>query len=115
MPHPGRSDSCRLALLVGVLSAICCCPAGADQPPKDSPLPPPRVVPQQPEQVIILTPPSFVRPSRLAVWQNYGVDRYGRFRPLVIASPHGPYYLATGKPYPYALLHSLNWLPYVSH
>ncbi len=85
-------------------------PAAGDSP-QDNPLPPPRTLPPG----SIVEPPSFLRPNRYDVWQYHAVDRYGRFRPLVIASPHGPYYLLTGKPYPYALLHSLNWMPYIAH
>ncbi len=61
-----------------------------------------------------VTPPSFPRPNRYEVWQYYGVDRYGRFRRLVIAAPQGAYYLLDGQPYLYAFLHSLNWMPYIS-
>lgn len=62
----------------------------------------------------VILPPPFYRPSRYEVWQNYAVDRRGHFRPLVIAAPSGPYYYYSGKPYPYALLTSLVWLPFVA-
>ncbi len=77
----------------------------------DDPLPAPRAMPT-PMEVIL--PPVFYRPSRYEVWQNYAVDRRGHFRPLVIAAPSGPYYYHSGKPYPYAFLTSLVWLPFVA-
>lgn len=105
----------RLAGWLTLVWVVMALPTRAEDPPKEDPLPPPRVVPQPAGPVHVLTPPAFVRPDRYAVWQYYGVDRRGRFRPLVIGSPHGPYYLSTGKSYPYALLHSMNWLPYIAH
>lgn len=89
---------------------LCLTLAAADQEvPKEDPLPPPRAI----AAPAPLFPPAFVRPNRYDVWQNYAVDRYGRFRPLVIGYPYGPYYYADGKPYPWALMRSLHWLPYV--
>jgi hypothetical protein len=46
-------------------------------------------------------PPSFVRPDPYAAWQNYAVDRRGYWRPMVVPSPDGPRYFATGDPYPW--------------
>jgi hypothetical protein len=112
-----RSASGRLMsfVLLTALSLTSSLPAAANDPPKEQPLPPPRVVPKPEPPVHVMPPPAFLRPNRYDVWQYHGVDRYGRFRPLVIGSPHGPYYLLTGKPYPYAFVHSLNWLPYIAH
>lgn len=105
----------RAGCWIALLGVVLVRPLPAADPPQETPLPAPRVVPHSGEPVPIMLPPAFVRPDRYAVWQYYGVDRRGRFRPLVIGSPHGPYYLSTGKPYPFALLHSMNWLPYVVH
>jgi hypothetical protein len=54
-----------------------------------------------------------MRRSRYEVWQYWGVDRQGFFKPLVVASPYGAYYLYNGKPYPWAYTHPLDWMPYV--
>lgn len=45
------------------------------------------------------------RVDRYAVWQNYEVDRFGRFRPLVIYGANGAYYRSNGAPYPWAPTH----------
>jgi hypothetical protein len=46
-------------------------------------------------------PVGFVQPDPYAVWQNYGVDRFGRFRPLVAPSYDGLRYVSNGEPYPW--------------
>ncbi len=51
------------------------------------------------------------RTSRYEIWQFYAVDRQGRFRPRVIYSPDGPYYLYNGKPYLYAPVRQLDFTP----
>jgi hypothetical protein len=79
-----------------------------------SPLPSPQVwpVPDHPFPV----PPypySYPRVSRYEVWQNYGVDHFGRFRPLVIYSPYGSYYRANHEPFPWVPTHTDEFMPYV--
>jgi hypothetical protein len=59
-------------------------------------------------------PLGFERPDPYAVWQNYAVDRRGRFRPLVSTSYGGPHYVATGEPYPWMAEHPLSVRPQVS-
>lgn len=81
--------------------------------PAQEPLPQPRPlgpvgVPVQP-----YVPPAFTRTSHYQVWQYYGVDRQGFFKPLVVYSPSGAYYLYNGQPYPWAATHSLEWMPKV--
>lgn len=49
-----------------------------------------------------------IRPDRYAVWQYYGVDRAGSFRPRVILTPEGAYYLYNGKCYPWVSTHPLD-------
>jgi len=56
---------------------------------------------------------AFLQTSRYDVWQYYGVDRFGRFRPRVIYSPYGSYYLYNGEPYPWTTTHALDFMPYV--
>jgi hypothetical protein len=58
-------------------------------------------------------PASYHRTSRYDVWQFYGVDRSGRFRPRVILSPHGAYYLYNGQPFPWVSNHPMEFAPYV--
>jgi hypothetical protein len=49
----------------------------------------------------VVGPVGFVRPDPYAAWQNYGVDRSGRFRPLVAPSYGGLRYVYNGEPYPW--------------
>jgi hypothetical protein len=69
-------------------------PPKADAPKADSlPAPKPIVIPGEGQ----------LRVDRNAVWQCYQVDRWGRFRPLVIQPPCGPaYYYANGMVFPWA-------------
>ncbi len=57
--------------------------------------------------------PGYYRTSRYDVWQFYGVDRQGKFRPRVVYSPYGPYVLYNGVHYPFAPMHPLDFMPYV--
>lgn len=76
----------------------------------DEPLPAPTPLPPPPGYV---APPPFYRRSAYEVWQYYGVDRSGHFRPRVVYSPSGAYYLYNGRPYPWTTTHPLYWMPYV--
>jgi hypothetical protein len=76
----------------------------------DDPLPPPRMV-----ETVVLPPvlPPVYRRSAYEVWQNYGVDRRGFFRPLVVYSPYGSYYRYDGAPFPWVTTHQREFMPYV--
>lgn len=52
------------------------------------------------------------RISRYAVWQNYGVDSRGVFRPLVVLSPTGSFYRFNGQPYHYLTVEPRVWMPF---
>ncbi len=103
-----RTDFLILAFLVSLTSV-----ARADDPPAPEPLPSPTPVEAYAPDFPTVPYPAFVRPSRYAVWQNYGVDRHGFFRPLVVYSPYGPYVRQTGQAFPWAQMHPLEWMPYV--
>jgi hypothetical protein len=81
----------------------------ADQPPEAAaPVPPAEETlgqpnPLQPNPVPV--PMGYFRVSRYAVWQYYGVDRHGGFRPLVVDTPDGAYYRANGRPFPWVPTH----------
>jgi hypothetical protein len=75
----------------------------------DEPAPSPRIV----SEPVLFGPPPFYRKSAYDVWQYYGVDRTGHFRPRVVYSPYGAYYLYNGKPFPWTTTHPLDWMPYV--
>jgi hypothetical protein len=57
-------------------------------------------------------PVSFYRPNRMDVWQNYGVDRHGRWVPRVILTGEGAFYM-NGRPYPPLSVQQLNVMPYL--
>ena len=69
-------------------------------------LPPPRVV-----ETFVIQP--IYRRSAYEVWQNYGVDRSGFFKPLVVYSPYGSYYRYNGAPFPWTTTHQREFMPYV--
>jgi hypothetical protein len=86
--------------------------APANPPPAEGEqLPAPQVVP------VLVPEPPFDGPvfhipqrvNRYEVWQSYGVDAQGRFRPRVIYSPYQPYYYFNGKPYGYTPVHP-RWI-----
>jgi hypothetical protein len=76
---------------------------GAAEPAKVETLPMPR------EIKAYVIPMGSMRTNRYDVWQYHEVDRFGRFRPLVIQSPHGAYYRYNGQPYPWASTQPLDW------
>jgi hypothetical protein len=54
----------------------------------------------------------YYRTSRYDVWQHYAVDRQGYFRPRVIYSPYGAYYLYNGAPFPWTETHTIDFMSY---
>jgi hypothetical protein len=77
----------------------------------DDGLPQPRVVETPPSAVI--GGQIYYRRSAYDVWQNYGVDRRGFFRPVVVYSPYGSYYRYNGAPFPWTTTHQREFMPYV--
>ena len=98
---------------VGVLTAVLGLGAAARA---DDVLPPPRVMPGAslplPPPVYYAPPPPYYRTSAYAVWQYYGVNRAGQWRPRVLYLPHTAFYLETGWPYPWAVTHNTEFMPY---
>ncbi len=75
-------------------------PAGAAadwQVPAPQPLPPVAAAPLAVD---------FVRPNPYDVWQLYGVDRFGYFRPRVVPTSTGYRYLFNGSPFPWWMNYS---------
>jgi hypothetical protein len=83
-------------------------PALAAEPPPVETLPAPRPA-MPPEAMPGLPPPVplelmlFPRQDRYAIWQFYSPDLTGHWRPRVIATTHGAYYLYNGAPFPYTV------------
>ena len=106
-----RNYLLRSALVVLGLSFVA--PALAADPPAAEVLPAPRPAPALP------APPgpspmfAFPRVSRYEVWQYYGVDRFGHWRPRVIYSSTSSFYLYNGAPAP-AAVHPTEFMPYAT-
>jgi hypothetical protein len=96
-----------IRVMIGVFVLL----ALADVARADDPLPAPRVVETQPSYIV--GPSFYARRSAYDVWQYYGVDRRGFFRPLVVYSPYGAYYLYDGAPFPWTTTHQREFMPYV--
>jgi len=73
-------------------------------PPTEEKLPPPRPLPTR----TVIQPIPY-RVSAYEVWQNYGIDRSGKFRPRVIYSDYGSYYYANGAPFPWVETHTRDF------
>jgi hypothetical protein len=77
-------------------------------------LPAPRpIVPGTEVPPVLLAPPHlpYMRQDRWAVWQYVDVDRRGGYKPRVIYSPQGAYYLYNGKSFPTPHVHPLEYAP----
>src|SRR5437764_1335439 len=92
-------------VIAGFLASV----AWAD-PPADEKLPSPRPVPPR-----VMVAPAPYRVSAYEVWQNYGIDRSGKFRPRVIYSNYGSYYYANGAPFPWAETHTRDFAAYIGN
>jgi hypothetical protein len=71
----------------------------------------PDLVPLVEPPAVFVSPPSFYRPSRWDVWQYYGVDRTGHWRPRVILGPE-PFYLYNGAPYHTFQVRPRDYMPF---
>jgi hypothetical protein len=82
----------------------------------DEALPAPRKLPAAPVVVPAVPPayPTFLRTNRYDVWQYYGVNRWGYWRPRVIYSPSGSFYLYNGAPFPWAQSRPREWQRHVA-
>jgi hypothetical protein len=57
----------------------------------------------------MLPPPRPVPTAPVYVWQNYAVDRSGRFAPLVVDSPNGFVYRYNGAPAPWVTVNPRSY------
>jgi hypothetical protein len=64
------------------------------------------------EPPVFVTPPSFYRPNRWDVWQYYGVDRTGHWRPRAVLTPL-PHYLYNGAPYGLLPVKPRDYIPHI--
>ena len=53
----------------------------------------------------------YPKESAYSHWQNLAVDRLGNFRPRVVYSPNGSYYLYNGMSYPFTDSRTGNFSP----
>jgi hypothetical protein len=73
---------------------------------------PPELVPLV-ETLVMPTPPSFYRTNRWDVWQYYGVDRTGHWRPRVVLTPPPAHYLYNGAPFGLLPVKPRDYIPYI--
>ncbi|MCS6849812.1 MAG: hypothetical protein NZ700_01425 [Gemmataceae bacterium] len=67
----------------------------------------------------MVSPPIYVegvyqRINRWSVWDYYGVNRFGSFRPRVIVGPDDAYYQYTGEPFPWIEMYQREWVPIIT-
>jgi hypothetical protein len=92
--------------------------ASAEGPPEEVPAPRPLAPPVLPAPRPLLplvgpqppVPPEF---GQRSVWQFYRVDRFGRFRPLVVQTPYGSFYRYNGHPYSWGNGRQAPFLPFI--
>ncbi len=106
------------ALVVGSLLGFGAAVRGHDEA-DDELLPPPRELQPAPAAPVYVVPhappiPAYYRTSAYDVWQLNAVDRRGFWRPRVMYSPYGAYYLYNGQRYPWAELQPTIWQPWVT-
>lgn len=82
-------------------------PAPAETLPAPRALPAPAVVPVVPEYV-------YYRTSRYQVWQYYGINQFGYYRPRVAYHPYGSYYMYNGAPFPFEQNRLHEWQPHTA-
>ena len=93
--------------------SLCCLAPVAGQEPKQPDQKPEAVpAPKDAAPRVIEIVPAYPQPGTREVWQNYGIDRRGRFVPRVIYSPAGSFYLQTGEPYPWTTIRPDLFMPY---
>lgn len=100
-----HASSGKLVLALFLLSLVS--PVGAQEK-KEEVLPAPQIV--VPPSGVNLLAPAPAPPGPRDVWQLYGVDQSGRFRPRVIYAPSGAYYLYNRQPFPWTTTRPLLYL-----
>jgi hypothetical protein len=103
-------------LIVFVLASGLSLQASRAQEPEQLPPPKQPFVAPAPEYFVPYPslPPPPPRLDTRGAWAYYGVDSAGRFRPRVVLSPYGSYYLYTREPYPWAPMQPRDLLPRTS-
>ncbi len=103
-------------VVIGAVAAVCLPRAFsllADPPAERDVLPPPRkVVPVEPIPAAPVMPPVYNH-NPYDAWVSYGVGRQGFWRPRVVYSPYGPYYVYSGQPFPWAPTRQGEFRPYI--
>lgn len=76
------------------------------------------ILPSRPTPAILFQDPPppekmvfFPKESAYSHWQNLAVDRLGNFRPRVVYSPNGSFYLYNGMSYPFGETRLNNFSP----
>ncbi len=104
----------RCVFLLAVMVFSLAASVAADEPakPKDQSrtLPPP--TPVTPLVLPYYLPSSLPHPGSREIWQYYGVDQTGRWRPRVILAPGDSYYLYNGQPFGQTTVQPRLFMPY---
>ncbi len=109
MIHPCtflRDDSMELSSLIIALNLISSNPVIVDG-----------VVGRPTPAILFADPPPpekmvfYPKESAYSHWQNLAVDRLGNFRPRVVYSPNGSFYLYNGMSYPFTDSRTGNFAP----
>jgi hypothetical protein len=102
-------------LVVAAAYLFVACHATAQEPPRVELLPRPRVSDADAAaRDQFWFHDAYYRRSRYEVWDYYGVDRSGRFRPRVAYQPYGgSFYLVNGEAFPWVSIYPQEFMPYV--
>lgn len=80
--------------------------------PKVETAPPPRLIePAPPINLFQPAPLPMSKHGTREAWNDYAVDRFGRWRPRVILAPFGSYYYYNGQPYPWTTTNPGSFRP----
>ncbi len=101
----------RWTLVLAICFVVCDCSLAQDKEKKQLELlPPPRPI-AEPLMPYYL-PNSLPNPATREIWQYFAVDRSGRFRPRVIYSDLGSFYLYGGREFPWTTTQPQLFMPY---
>ena len=98
--------------MIRTLAAALLCFSGSVLAADPQLLPAPRQLPGP--SIAVLDPTvDFIRSDPRAVWQNYGVNSVGLFRPVVIQTPYASFYRDTGTPFDFTYNRPREITPHV--
>jgi|SRR6516164_1148678 hypothetical protein len=103
---------CTVGIVLGLELFLASSTVDVDRDTAPEVLPAPKQYVAEPQKPALELLP-YERINRYDIWQYYAVDRKGTWRPRVLYSPYGAFYLYNGASYPYTPIRPLNFMPYV--